>query len=204
MKINASGADLPADFDDLTLNCRHVYQARFDPLNVSEAYGNLTLTYSTQIHVCVLAVDPDLGEVEFLDYAVVDDCGVRINPQIVEGQVHGATAHSIGAALHEAFLYDEDGLLLTANFYDYHPIRALDMPDLKVGAIESPSPFTPLGAKGLGEGGGGGMHAVAAAIQDAVVRAGGAPVTESFNPPERIWRLLHEPPRSGVMRSAPR
>jgi 2-furoyl-CoA dehydrogenase large subunit len=66
------------------------------------------------------------------------------------------------------------------------------MPDLKVESIECPSPFTPLGAKGLGEGGGGGLHAVAAAIQDAVVRAGGGVVTDSFNPPERVWGLLHE------------
>jgi CO/xanthine dehydrogenase Mo-binding subunit len=149
------------------------------------------LTYSTQIHVCVVALDSRLGEVEILDYAVVDDCGVRVNPQIVEGQVHGATAHAIGAALHEAFIYDSDGLLLTPNFDDYHAIRALDMPELKVESIECPSPFTPLGTKGVGEGGGGGLHAVGAAIQDAVSRASDGVVTESFNPPERVWRLLH-------------
>jgi 2-furoyl-CoA dehydrogenase large subunit len=193
MKVNAANADLPAALDDVTLNCRHLFRPRFEALDVPAAYGNLALTYSTQIHVCVVAVDPRLGEVEILDYAVVDDCGTRINPQIVEGQVHGATAHAIGAALHEAFVYDEDGLLLTCNFYDYHAIRALDMPDLKVATIESPSPFTPLGAKGLGEGGGGGLHAVAAAIQDAVTRAGGGLVVDSFNPPERVWRLLQAP-----------
>ena len=192
MKVNASDADLPEELVDLTLNCRHVYRARFAPLDIGRAYGNLTLTYSMQIHVCVIAVDPRLGEIEILDYAVVDDCGTRINPMIVEGQVHGATAHAIGAALHEAFVYDADGLLLTSNFYDYHAIRALDMPDLKVESIECPSPFTPLGAKGLGEGGGGGLHAVSAAIQDAVARAGSpGVVVDSFNPPERIWRLLH-------------
>jgi CO/xanthine dehydrogenase Mo-binding subunit len=193
MKVNAANADLPDEFDDLALNCRYVYRARFEPLDVSRAYGNLTLTYSTQIHVCVVAIDPRLGEVEILDYAVVDDCGVRVNPQIVEGQVHGATAHAIGAALHEAFIYDADGLLLTPNFDEYHAIRALDMPDLKVESIECPSPFTPLGTKGLGEGGGGGLHAVAAAIQDAVSRASDGIVTDSFNPPERVWRLLHAP-----------
>ena len=192
MKVNAANADIPDHLDDVTLNCRHVYRPRFEALDVPAAFGNLALTYSTQIHVCVVEVDPRLGEVEILDYAVVDDCGTRINPQIVEGQVHGATAHAIGAALHESFVYDDDGLLLTCNFYDYHAIRALDMPDLKVESIECPSPFTPLGAKGLGEGGGGGLHAVAAAIQDAVVRAGGGVVTDSFNPPERVWGLLHE------------
>jgi CO/xanthine dehydrogenase Mo-binding subunit len=90
--------------------------------------------------------------VDVVDYAAVDDCGVRINPQIVEGQVHGATAHAIGAALHEDFVYDEEGTLLTANFYDYHVPHALDMPPLRTGAMESPSPVAPLGAKGMGEG----------------------------------------------------
>jgi CO/xanthine dehydrogenase Mo-binding subunit len=194
IKVNAANADLPDELEDITLNCRYVYRPRFEALDVERNFGNLALTYSTQIHVCVVAVDPRLGEVEILDYAVVDDCGTRVNPMIVEGQVHGATAHAVGAALHEAFIYDADGLLLTSNFYDYHAIRALDMPDLKVDSIECPSPFTPLGAKGLGEGGGGGLHAVAAAIQDAVARAGGTGVVvDSFNPPERVWRLLHEP-----------
>jgi 2-furoyl-CoA dehydrogenase large subunit len=196
MKVNSANADLPDELGDLTLNCRYVYRPHFEPLDVPAVYGNLTLTYSTQIHVCVVEIDPQLGEVEILDYAIVDDCGRRINPQIVEGQVHGAAAHAIGAALHEAFIYDDDGLLLTSNFYDYHAIRSLDMPDLKVSSIESPSPFAPLGAKGLGEGGGGGMHAVAAAIQDAVARAGGGAVTDSFNPPERVWRLLADVPHS--------
>ena len=70
----------------------------------------------------------------------------------------GATAHAIGAATGETFAYDEDGNLLTPNFYDYHVPHALDMPPLKTGAIESPSPFTPLGTKGMGEGGGAGIH----------------------------------------------
>ena len=92
-------------------------------------FGNLTLTYATQIHACVVEIDPETGEVEIVDYAAVDDCGIRIHPQIVEGQVHGATAHAIGAALHETFAYDEYGQLLTSNFYDYHVPHALDLPD---------------------------------------------------------------------------
>src|SRR6185436_18388081 len=96
------------------------------------------------------------------------NCGNRIHPQIVEGQVHGATAQALGAATHETFTYDEQGNLLTPNFYDYHVPHALDMPPMKTGYIESPSPFTPLGAKGMGEGGGAGIHAVCAALQDAL------------------------------------
>ena len=135
--------------------------------DVERKFGNLTLTYAAQIHVAVVEIDPETGYYEIVDYAAVDDCGKRINPQIVEGQVMGATAQAIGAAMHEIFEYDEDGNLLTPNFYDYHVPHALDMPPLATGAIESPSPFTPLGTKGMGEGGGAGIHAVCAAIQDA-------------------------------------
>ena len=152
----------------MTLNCRYVYRPPFEVPDKERKFGNLTLTYAMQIHACVLEIDPETGYYEIVDYAAVDDCGVRINPQIVEGQVMGATAQALGAATWETFAYDDQGNLLTPNFYDYHVPHALDMPPLQTGAIESPSPFTPLGAKGMGEGGGAGIHAVCAALQDAL------------------------------------
>ena len=185
--INANNAGLPEDLD-VTLNCRYVYRPPFEVPDVETKMGNLTLTYAAQIHVAVVEVDPETGAYEVVDYAAVDDCGKRINPQIVEGQVMGATAQALGAAVHETFEYDEDGNLLTPNFYDYHVPHALDMPPLATGALESPSPFTPLGTKGMGEGGGAGIHAICAAIQDAT----GAIVTDSHNPYQRVWRLLQE------------
>ena len=102
----------------------------------------------------------------------------------------GAAAHGIGAATHETFTYDEEGNLLTPNFYDYHVPHAMDVPPLKTGAIESPSPFTPLGTKGMGEGGGAAIHAVCAALQDALRPAGAPIVYDSCNPPHRVWELL--------------
>src|SRR4029079_3845838 len=159
---------LPEDVRDVTLNCRYVYVPPFTLPDFERKFGNLTLTYATQIHGVLVEVDPETGVYEIVDYAAVDDCGTRIHPQIVEGQVHGATAHAIGAALHEDFVYDEDGQLLTSNFYDYHVPHALDVPALKAGSIESPSPFSPLGSKGMGEGGGGGIHCIGSAIQDAL------------------------------------
>ena len=105
----------------------------FEVPDKERKYGNLTLTYATQIHACVVEVDPETGAYEIVDYAAVDDCGTRIHPQIVEGQVHGATAQALGAATHETFTYDDDGNLLTPNFYDYHVPHALDMPPLKTG-----------------------------------------------------------------------
>jgi 2-furoyl-CoA dehydrogenase large subunit len=190
--INANNAGLPEDLG-VTLNCRYVYRPPFEVPDIEKKYGNLTLTYATQIHVAVIEIDPETGYYDIVDYAAVDDCGNRINPQIVEGQVMGATAQAIGAAMHEAFVYDEDGNLLTPNFYDYHVPHALDMPPLKTGATESPSPFTPLGTKGMGEGGGAGIHAICAAVQDALRAHGGAIVFDSSNPYHRVWELLNDP-----------
>jgi 2-furoyl-CoA dehydrogenase large subunit len=198
--INANNAAIPPELRDITLNCRYVYVPPFELPDLEKKFGNLTLTYATQIHACVVEIDPETGEVELADYAAVDDCGIRINPQIVEGQVHGATVHGIGAALHETFAYDEYGQLLTSNFYDYHVPHALDLPEIKTGHIESPSPFSSLGTKGMGEGGGAAIHAICAAIQDAL-RAAGKPavVNDSFNPPERVWRMLQAPEETAAL-----
>ncbi len=194
--VNANNAVLPLELRELTLNCRYVYVPPHQMPDKERKFGNLTLTYATQIHACVVEVDPETGVYEIVDYGAVDDCGVRINPQIVEGQVQGATAQAIGAATHETFPYDEDGNLLTPNFYDYHVPHALDMPPLKTAYVESPSPFTPLGAKGMGEGGGAGLSAVASALQDALRGSGGPIVSDSSNPYNTVWDLLRKPEES--------
>ena len=158
--VQLGSAALPPGLEDVDLNCRYTYRPPFQVPDKESKYGNLTLTYASQIHACVVEIDRETGETAILDYASVDDCGTRIHPQIVDGQVHGAWAHGIGGALWENFEYSEDGTLLTANFYDYHVPHAMDLPQPHGGHIESPSPFTPLGAKGMGEGGGarGALH----------------------------------------------
>ncbi len=194
--INANNAVLPEEARGLTMNKRYVYVPPFEVPDVEKKYGNLTLTYAAQVHVAVIELDPETGSYEIVDYAAVDDCGTRIHPQIVEGQVMGALAHGLGAATHETFTYDEDGNLLTPNFYDYHVPHALDVPPLKTGAIESPSPFTPLGTKGMGEGGGAAIHAVCAALQDALRPLGSPIISDSCNPPFRVWELIQDPAAS--------
>jgi CO/xanthine dehydrogenase Mo-binding subunit len=193
--VNANNAILPEDVRDVTLNCRYVYVPPFQLPDKERKFGNLTLTYASQVHVAVVEIDPETAEYEIVDYAAVDDCGTRIHPQIVEGQVHGATAQALGAATHEIFAYDEDGNLLTPNFYDYHVPHALDMPPMRNGYLESPSPFTPLGAKGMGEGGGAGIHAVCAALQDALSSRGKPTVWRSCNPYHQVWEYLNAPKR---------
>jgi CO/xanthine dehydrogenase Mo-binding subunit len=194
--INANNAGLPEDLD-VTLNCRYVYRPPFEVPDVERKFGNLTLTYASQVHVAVVEIDPETGYYEIVDYAAVDDCGKRINPQIVEGQVMGATAQALGGVMHEIYEYDEDGNLMTPNFYDYHVPHALDMPPLQTGNVESPSPFTPLGTKGMGEGGGAGIHSVCAAIQDALRGHGDAIVWDSSNPYRRVWEMLAQPEKAG-------
>ncbi len=194
--VNANNAVLSDEGREITLNQRYVYVPPFELPDLERKYGNLTLTYASQVHVAVVEVDRETGAYEIVDYAAVDDCGTRIHPQIVEGQVMGALAHGIGAATHETFTYDEEGNLLTPNFYDYHVPHAMDVPPLRTGAIESPSPFSPLGTKGMGEGGGAAIHAVCAALQDALRPVGKPIISDSCNPPFRVFELIQNPERS--------
>jgi len=143
----------------------------------------------------VIEIDRAFGHPRILAYAAVDDCGTVINPQIVAGQVHGATAHGIGAAIMETFQYDETGNLLTSSFSDYCPITSMNMPDVQYGSIQTPSPFSYNGAKGMGEGGGAPLHTVSAAVQDALVTEG-IIVTDSHHSVTSVFELLRNQDKS--------
>lgn len=187
--VNVNNAELKEDLRDINLNCRYVYKPPFQVPDVEKKYGNLTLTYAAQLHIAVIEVDRETFHPKILAYSAVDDCGKRINPVIVEGQVHGATAHGIGAALLENCAYDADGNMVTSQFADYVPITAMNMPELRTAGLESPSPFSYNGAKGMGEGGGAPLHAVCAAIQDAL-QSEGVTISESHNPPSSLFHTL--------------
>src|SRR5438034_7309543 len=176
---------------DITLNCRYIWRAPFKVPDKQKKYGNLTLTYASQLHIAVVEVDRETFIPHILDYAAVDDCGTVINPPIVEGQVYGATAHGIGAALMETCIYDEVGNMLTSTFSDYTPITAVNMPNVKFGDIQTPSPFSFSGAKGMGEGGAAPVHTISAALQDALFDAG-VIIDDSFNNADRIFQLIRQ------------
>jgi aerobic carbon-monoxide dehydrogenase large subunit len=126
-------------------------------------------TFSGAVHVAAVEVDPATGRVAITDYIVVEDCGPLINPTIVAGQIHGAVAQGIGEALGERLVYDADGQLLSGTLMDYALPRAADLPSFAVGHLETPSPLTPDGYKGMGEGGTvGAPAAIANAVADAV------------------------------------
>ncbi len=187
--VNVNNAGMPEELWDVTLNCRHVYHAPFNIPDVKRKFGNLTLTYAAQIHVAAVEVDRETYQPKILAYACVDDCGRAINPRIVEGQVHGCTAHGIGAALMENCAYDSDGNMLASTFSDYTPITSMNMPDLLYGHIESPSPFTLNGAKGMGEGGAAPVHTMCAALQDALYPSG-VIIEDSHNTGDSLFRSL--------------
>jgi len=187
--VNVNSAVLSEELQDVTLNCRYVWRAPFKVPDKEKKYGNLTLTYSSQLHLAVVEVDRDTFIPRILDYVAVDDCGVAINPPIVEGQVYGATAHGIGAALMETCAYDAVGNMLTSTFSDYTPITAMNIPKIKYGYISTPSPHTYSGAKGMGEGGAAPIHTISAALQDALF-AEGIFIDDSFNNGDSIFRSL--------------
>jgi carbon-monoxide dehydrogenase large subunit len=126
-------------------------------------------TFSGAVHVAFVEVDPQTGGVRVLGYTVVEDCGPVINPLLVEGQVHGAVCQGAGEALREAIVYDDQGQLLTATLMDYALPRADDVPEPRLGHLETPAPRVPGGIKGMGEGGTiGAPAALANAVADAV------------------------------------
>ena len=200
---NANISNVPEQLRDVTLNVVHIYKPPFEPLDVGKKVGNQTLTYAPQIHVAVVEVDRATCQPEILDYAVVDDCGVAVNPKIVAGQVHGAACHGIGAAMQESFQFDEGGNLITGTFTDYAPFTVLNMPELKCASTETPSPFTFNGAKGCGEGGGAPLHCMSAAIQDALF-AEGVVVVDSHNSPSILLEAVTSPNRAQAVRRTSR
>jgi carbon-monoxide dehydrogenase large subunit len=150
-------------------------------------------TFANAAHLCLVEVDPDTGGVDLLEYAVVEDCGRMINPLVVDGQVHGGVAQGIGGALMEEFVYDEDAQLLTTTFLEYLMPGATDIPHIGVTHLETLSPFTIEGIKGMGEGGAiAPGPALAAAVADAISPIGHVFINELPLTPERVRRFVEQ------------
>jgi 2-furoyl-CoA dehydrogenase large subunit len=145
------------------------------------------------VDVAVVEVDPATGAVEVLDYVTAHDAGPLLNPALAEGQVLGGFAHGAGVALFERHVHDETGNLMTASFVDYLTPTAPDLPPVRTLHRSSPSPFTALGAKGLGEGT---TMSAPVAIANAVADAIGRDDLELPLTPPRVWELLQRSGRS--------
>jgi aerobic carbon-monoxide dehydrogenase large subunit len=159
-------------------------------LEVTEFYDPPDTNDPQAMHLAVVIVDAETGAVRLRNLYGADDCGMIINPMIVEGQVHGGMAQGIGQALMEHIIYDRDGQLLTGSFMDYAMPRAGDLPDFVTGFIETPAPSNPLGVKGGSESGTiGAPAAIGNAVIDALWHLGVRDITLPITP-ETVWRAL--------------
>ena len=166
---------LPADVDPAGLETTAGYKAKVD-----------TGTFSYACHAVTVAVDTETGHVEILDYVIVEDGGTLVNPMIVDGQVFGGTAQGIGTALYEEMPFDEQGQPLATTLADYLLPGPTEVPSIRIDHIETPSPYTFFGQKGIGEGGAiAPPAAIANAVNDALAPLG-VEITESPLMPRRI------------------
>jgi len=206
--LEASVADLVAEDGrvtvvgtDRSISFREVARAVYSELArlPAEARGELaaTRTYdpvfgttSAATHVATVEIDPETYEVRVERFVVAEDCGRLVNPLIVDGQVHGGVAQGIGAALYEEVIYDERGQVTTGSLVDYLVPSACEIPPMLVVHLESESPTTLGGFRGMGEGGTiGAPAAVANAVADALAPLG-IEINELPATPERLFRLI--------------
>jgi carbon-monoxide dehydrogenase large subunit len=144
------------------------------------------------VHAMIIEVDPETAMVQIQRYLVVHDCGTIINPMLVEGQIHGGVAHGIGNAFYEQLVYDEHGQLLNASFMDYLIPTATDVPPIETAHRTTPSPYNPVGMKGVGEAGCIPTGALfAQAVEDALAGFG-VEITEIPLSPNRLFELIEQ------------
>ncbi|HEU5087597.1 MAG TPA: molybdopterin cofactor-binding domain-containing protein, partial [Roseiflexaceae bacterium] len=142
-------------------------------------------------HVAVVEIDRETGHVRLRDMFTVDDCGPRVSPVIVAGQVHGGLAQGIAQAMLEEVVYDENGQILSGSLMDYAIPRADDLPNFTIDKTETPTPLNPLGIKGIGEAATiGSTPAIANAVADALKHLGVRHVDMPTRA-ERVWKAIH-------------
>jgi carbon-monoxide dehydrogenase large subunit len=173
----------------------HELPAGVEPLldaTATYAPGVSTGVYSYATHGVVVAVDPETGAVELLDFAVAEDCGTMVNPMLVEGQVRGGVVQGIGTALHEEIRYDASGQPLAATLLDYHVPGAHELPSIRIGHLHTPATKTEYGMKGMGEGGAvAPPAAIANAVRDALAPLD-AEISETPLIPERVLAAIRK------------
>ena len=151
---------------------------------------NFTFPFGT--HIAVVEIDRETGEIEFKRYVAVDDCGKVINPLLVDGQVQGGIVQSIGQALYEEVVYDEQGQLITGTLMDYAVPRAAMIPWLELDRTETPTDVNPMGVKGVGEAGTiGATPAIVNAIVDALAPFGVRHIDMPVRP-ENVWKIVNK------------
>lgn len=201
--LDAAGGHVFIRGTDRSLSFREVARAVYsemgrlpkelqEDLEATRLYDPFFGTATAATHAAVVEVDPETYQVRVLRYVVAEDCGRLINPLIVDGQVHGGVAQGIGAALYEEVVHDEAGQALTASFVDYLVPAASEIPEMQVIHLDTASPSTLGGFRGMGEGGTiGAPAAIANAISDALAPLG-IEIDTLPATPERLFRLVAE------------
>jgi carbon-monoxide dehydrogenase large subunit len=191
-RFGCAPAEIALDDEKITApNGKTARLADFAGLSAEGSFANHHHTYSYGAHAAHVAVDPNTGHVEILDYVAVEDVGRIINPSTLRGQVLGALVQGLGGTFLERFAYDANGQPLSTSFADYLMPTAPDFPNIRVFLMEEePSPINPLGAKGAGEGGiipAGGViaNAVASALKPLGVTVHELPLS-----PSNVWALI--------------
>ena len=142
-------------------------------LEASGYFAPSQSTFASGCHACIVEVDAETGQLRLLRYVVQHDCGIMVNPTIVEGQIRGGVAQGIGGAFYEKIVYDEGGQPLAASYMDFLIPTAVEIPSIEIAHLETPSPLNPLGVKGVGEAGAiPGPALLAEAIEDALAPFG--------------------------------
>ncbi|MEJ7773732.1 MAG: aerobic carbon-monoxide dehydrogenase large subunit [Nocardioidaceae bacterium] len=167
-------------------------------LDAEVTYDPPNLTFPFGAYICVVDIDPGTGVVKVRRFVAVDDCGTRINPMIIEGQVHGGLTDGVGMALMEIIAFDPEGNCLGGSFMDYLIPTAMEVPDWETGHTVTPSPHHPIGAKGIGESATVGsppaiVNAIADALEPYGLRHMDMPCT-----PARVWAAMEGRPEPSV------
>jgi carbon-monoxide dehydrogenase large subunit len=188
--IRIAGTDRAIAFADLAK------RTGVDPtkLNASEKFSSADGTYPNGTHLVEVEIDPGTGHIQIVNYVIVDDFGVTLNPLLLAGQVHGGTMQGIGQALMERAVYDpQDGQLVTGTFMDYALPRAADGAKIAFETHNVPCATNPMGVKGAGEAGAiGSCPAIVNAIIDALYREYKIDHIDMPATPERVWMAIRE------------
>lgn len=168
--------------------------ASVDPRGLEATIGHKPVrdsgTFSYAAHIAVVAVDPEIGDIEIVDYVIVEDGGTLINPMVVDGQIYGGLAQGIGTALYEEMNFDASGQPLASTFADYLLPGPTEVPAPKVGHMETPAPYTEFGVKGIGEGGAiAPPGAIGNAVNDAL-KSLGVELLHSPMTPRRVMEAI--------------
>jgi aerobic carbon-monoxide dehydrogenase large subunit len=186
-RISVAGTDKGLSFTDIAA----LPSATPDMLAATNEFVPPDATYPNGTHVVEVEVDPQTGVTKVVQYTIVDDFGLTVNPLLLAGQVHGGIVQGIGQALLERTVYDSEGQLLTASLMDYALPRADDAPSFHFETRNVPSTTNPLGIKGAGEAGSiGSCPAVMNALVDALHRGYGITHIDMPATPERVWAAI--------------